>query len=116
MRLLLHTEVGQQFGIGFAADQQVMAERAIVAYAHISLAVVAAVVAAEAAGVVVVANVVRVGAPGHLHKREDIVVVYGGEGLCGLVDLCALAAPYCGVLRLIVVFESRNNLPPRFLL
>ena len=60
------------------------------------------------------ADVVRVGAPGDLHLRGDILRVYGGEGCGGLFDFVVLAAPDCGLLRAIEVFETRFDFGGRF--
>jgi hypothetical protein len=61
--------------IGFVDGQQIMAEAAVIAQRLPILRNLTAVVTAEAARIIHVPDVVRVGSPGHLHAGKDIALV-----------------------------------------
>jgi hypothetical protein len=67
---ILNAEVGKHFGLGFFDGQQVVAGRAILRDAGAVFGRVVAVVAAEAAGILLVADVVGMRSPGDFHERE----------------------------------------------
>ena len=60
---------------------------------------VVAIVAAEAAGIAHVADVVGMRSPGDLHKRKDILAVEGDEFIAGRLDLGGLGGEHFRVLR-----------------
>ena len=105
MQLVLQLEVVEDAGLGFVDGQKVVAEAAVVAEGLAVLRGVAAVVAAEAAGVGHVSDVVGVRAPRDLHIRKDVAVVDGDEAGRGGIDFGALCVPDVGVLSAVKVVE-----------
>ena len=76
-QLLLNAEVGEDLGLGFVHGQQVVAGGAILRDGLAVLCCVLAIVAAEAAGIAHVADVIGVRSPGDFHfgkhvGREDV--------------------------------------------
>ena len=69
---LLHSQVRQDLGIFFTGRQNLMARRTVIGDGLPIGTGVAAVMAAEAARRIIVPKIVRVGAPGHTHIRENI--------------------------------------------
>jgi len=69
---LLHSQVRQDLGIFFTRRQNLMARRTVIGDGLPIGTGVAAVMAAEAARRIIVPKIVRMGAPGHAHVRENI--------------------------------------------
>ncbi len=86
----MNAEVGEDLGFGFVNGQQVMAGGAVLGDAGSVFRGVVAVVAAEAAGIVHVADVVGMSSPGHLHVREHVLAVECDQFIAGRLDLLRL--------------------------
>src|SRR5580658_4833238 len=87
----LNAEVGENLGFGFIDGEQVVAGGAILGNACAVLGRVAAVVAAEAAGIVHVANMVGVCSPFDLHIGKHVLAVEGYQLIAGGLDLRSFA-------------------------
>jgi len=83
---LLNSQIPQHLGLGLFHGKQVVAGRAVLRNAGAVFGRVAAVVAAEAAGIVHVADVVGMRPPGDFHVGEDILVVECSESFAGRLD------------------------------
>jgi hypothetical protein len=77
----LHAKIGQDLGVFLLYRQQVVACGAVVGDRLTVGAGVRTVVAAEASREIVVAEVVRMDFPSHLHFREDIAQINVGNGI-----------------------------------
>ena len=95
---LLNAEVGKHFGLGFFYGQQVVAGGAILRDAGGVFGYVVAVVAAEAAGILLVADVVGMGSPGDFHEGEHILAVEKEEFLPGRLHQRRLSVKHIGML------------------
>src|SRR5947207_484391 len=88
---LAHIQVGQDLRILLVLSQDRMARRAVLGDRARAVAggLVVVVVAAEAAEEILVADVVRMRAPGELHLRKHVPLVDGLELPGGRLDLGA---------------------------
>ena len=77
------------------------------------LARMRAIVAAEAAGEVLVADVHGIRAPGDFHLRENVAVVYRQHFVGGCRDLRLALRPDGRVALLVILREGRGDLLPR---
>src|ERR1039457_5886535 len=77
--LLLNAEVGENLGLGFVRCQQIMAGRAVLGDAGATPGHVLPLLAAEAARIAHVADMVGMRAPGHLHERKNVLTVEDRE-------------------------------------
>src|SRR5271163_2750479 len=91
---LLKSKIRQLLWIGFIGGQQVMADGTVIVDAFAIFGVVAAIMTAEASGIVVVTKVVRMRAPCDLHRRKDILAIDSEKCLGGLIDLIPVSIPY----------------------
>src|SRR5215813_620615 len=83
---LLKADVGQDLGILLFHREYAMACIAIVGDGLAVSADMAAVMTTETARRIVVAKVVRVHAPSHIHFRENIAKVDLPDAVCGLLN------------------------------
>ena len=97
-RRLLQPQISQLLWVGLIGCQQIVAGGAIISDALPIFRVVVAVVAAEASGIIVMTEIIRMGSPSDLHESKDISAVNDDECLCSLVDLSSPAIPYLRIL------------------
>ena len=98
---LLHSKIRHQLRMRVICDQEVMTDRTVVGYTHVFLCIVIAVVAAEASWIVIMSEIVRVGAPANVHEGKDVGAVDYGQRMCRLLDLRTLSVPYSRISRTI---------------
>ena len=88
----------EHLGLGFIHSQQVVAGRAVLRNARAVFGRVVAIVAAEAARIAHVADVVGMRSPGHLHDGKDILAVDRHQFLAGGFDQSGLGGQHLGML------------------
>ena len=93
-----------------------MAGRAILGDAGAVFGHVVAIVAAEAAGILLVADVVGMSSPGDFHVREHILAVQTVQFLSGIFHERGFFGEDFGMLAAIEGFELLRNLDSRFIL
>src|SRR5277367_252984 len=101
--ILLRLQVVQNLGLLVVHCDKDVAGGTIVGNRLPIRARVTAVVAAEAACGIVMAQVVRMGAPGKIHRGENVSRVNGGYGFGGLLYLRALGRVRIGIAGLIEI-------------
>ena len=77
---------------------------------------VVAVVAAEAAGILLVADVVGMGSPGDFHEGEHVLAVEEVEFLSGSLHQRRFLGEDLGILAAVEGLELLRNLDPRLIL
>ena len=95
----MNAEIGEDLGLGFVPASRLWQAAQSWVIAAPSFGGVAAIVAAEAAGIAHVADVVGMRSPGDLHKGKDILAVEGDEFIARGLDLGGLGGEHFRMLR-----------------
>jgi hypothetical protein len=107
---LLNAEITEDFRLCFVDGQQIVAGRAILGDRLAIFCGVIAIVAAEAARIAHVADVIRMGAPGNFHLREHVGGEDGHQSFAGGLHKLWLCRQHLGVFSAIKGGELLGNL------
>jgi hypothetical protein len=107
---ILEIQLTEEFGVGLIHGQQVVACSAVIGDRLAIFGGVVPVMAAEATRGVIVPDVIRVRPPRDLHLWKYILLVDGGKGCGGLINLGELAVPDCWKSLAIEVLETPPDL------
>ncbi len=107
---LVQAERLQDRGIGLFRGKHLMASVAILGDRLFFRGCVTVIVTPEAARIIHVPKIVRIGSPGNLQIREYIVSINGNQRLARKLDIIRALSPDVAILLLVKAIEPGGNL------